>query len=141
LIDLLLRLAETVRELRWSLAATPSTAGRFLAHALSKTTRVLDRRLSAHGAAHLAPLLLMSATCALAGESLRDRVRARVTIEHLGLLWSFPQHPASVPPPAVAARLPGPPQFRQSGLSGSVPPPPICGSPRRAGPPAGQTFQ
>lgn len=102
LIDLLLRLAETVRALRWTLASTPSTAGRFIARALSKLTRALDRRLAAHGAAHLAPLLLMSATCALAGHPLRERVRARVTIEHRGFLWSFPQRFDPTPPPEAA---------------------------------------
>jgi hypothetical protein len=102
LVDLLLRLAGTVRELRWTLAATPSTAGRFLARALSQHTRALDRRLAAHGIAHLAPLLLMSATCALAGHPLRDQVRARVTIERRGFLWSFPQRLDPTPPPEAA---------------------------------------
>lgn len=101
LIDLLLRLAESVRELRWTLASTPSVAGRSLARTLSRLTRTLDRHLSAHGAAPLAPLLLMTATCALAGHSLRDQVRARVTIEHRGLLWSFPQSPIPAPPPSL----------------------------------------
>jgi hypothetical protein len=51
----------------------------------------------------------MAATSALAGESLRHRVRARVTIEHSGLLWSFPQSPDPAPPPSLqrAGPLPG----------------------------------
>ncbi len=85
LMDEIIGIAARLREIHWALASASSAAGRLLNQAAGETAHSLHRRLAnlvrGFDASPLAPLILMEATCALSGSTLRDQARVLLTLE------------------------------------------------------------
>lgn len=85
LMDELIGIASRLREIRWALASGSSGAGRLLNQAAGESAHALHRRLAnlvrGFDASALAPLILMEATCALAGSTLRNQARVLLALE------------------------------------------------------------